>query len=151
GGDIIHPGGSPLFLPAFLMEFIPRLTSIRVFARFSFVGYMLLCILAFYGMESLFRERKISPHMTHVIYAGVILIFLLESGWSPPVMVPFQVRQEDLNKIDGPVLALPYLPTHWSGRHLYLQTIHHQPVYVAEFSRLGRFKQRYLNQHPALV
>ena len=78
-------------------------------------------------------------------------VFLCETEWRPPRLYPTPPLQSTLAQTRGPILELPFTPSTLSGYHLYHQTIHHQPIFIAEFSRLSKFKARYLENYPALA
>ncbi len=147
-GEPVSILGIPIFLPATLFEFVPALTSIRVFARFSLIGFLLLSLLGILSLEKIFR--RYSRGLKYCIYIFCALLFLVETQWWFPKMIQYSPRSELYSGLSRPVLEVPFTPSFLSGLHLYHQTIHHQPIYVAEFSRLSHYKERYLNAYPTL-
>lgn len=141
--------GIPLFLPAALLEWIPLLTVIRVFSRFAYIGFIAFSLLGLMGLERWIQMRGYRIPWV-LVCLGLGILFVLETRWQPPRMVPYTVpegiRQPELK----PYLELPFTPSITSGRHLYHQTVHHQPIFVAEFSRLGSYRQKYEAAFPVL-
>ncbi len=141
--------GVPVFLPAGIIEFVPALTSIRVFARFSFAGFILLVLIGAAWLEGWIKS-KFSANWIAPAFLAVLYTFLLEIQWQFPVMYLLSERDKMYKKANKPVLEIPFTPSSLSGLHLYHQTIHHKPIFVAEFSRLAYYKKRYLEAFPAL-
>ncbi len=139
----------PIPLPAIIMELIPTLTSIRVFARFAYIGFLGLTIIGAAWLDAQFRAR-VSKGWFIGITVFCSLIFLLETGWRPPVLHKYNVQKSTFRDLSGPILELPFTPSWMSGLHMYHQTFHHQPIYVSEFSRLTQYKKQYLESFPAL-
>jgi hypothetical protein len=137
-------GGFPFFLPAFVMEWIPYLTSIRVFSRFAYLGFLFL--VAWSCLR--FSTNKINTQkVSLILYSSLAIAMLLETGFSFPYMVKERPNDQILNLPAGPVLNIPYEPTSLSGLYLYQQTSHHQPLFVTEFSRLSQYKKDYLQKY----
>lgn len=141
--------GLPLFTPTALLEWIPLLTVIRVFSRFAYLGFTALSLLGLMGLEQWTQKRGYRVPWVPVCMALGIL-FLLETRWRPPRMVPYTVPEGIRKPENKPYLELPFTPSVTSGRHLYHQTVHHQPIFVAEFSRLGSYRQKYEAAFPVL-
>ncbi|HOJ62150.1 MAG TPA: hypothetical protein PK878_17855 [bacterium] len=141
--------GIPLFTPTALLEWIPLVTVIRVFSRFAYIGFTALALLGLMGLERWIRHRGYRIPWLPVC-AGLAGLFLLETRWQPPRMVPYTVPEGIRNPETKPYLELPFTPSVVSGRHLYHQTIHRQPIFVVEFSRLGTYRQKYEAAFPAL-
>ncbi len=140
--------GFPLVLPAIVFEGLPALTVLRVFARFSYVGFLALIAVGIMGME---RSPWYSRRRTKIgLLVFLLPIFLLETGWKPLPVFQFDPHSERFAGNAETVLVLPYTPSPRSGMHMYYQTFHQKPIYVVEFSRLRRYKQQYLTAYPIL-
>jgi hypothetical protein len=146
GGTMIQPWGIPLFLPAVGFEFIPLLTSIRVFTRFAYVGFLVFLILGIGHVET----TLLKACWRAVVYTLLGFLLLIEARWTPLQMMQYQPASF-YAFLQGPVLEYPSTPTSRSGTYLFHQTIHHQPVYAVEFSRLGRYRNEYTDAFPALT
>ncbi|MBN2326248.1 MAG: hypothetical protein JXR73_03770 [Candidatus Omnitrophica bacterium] len=141
--------GIPVFLPASVFELIPGLTVIRVYARFAYIGFTACLLLGLLGLQNwmLVRGWRRRTGMVYLILAG---FFFLETGWRFPRMVDYPSPPLFFSESPKPVLELPFEPSIYGGLHLYHQTLHKQPIFVAEFSRLGKYRQKYLEDFPAL-
>ncbi len=150
-GKPVHLFGIPVFLPAGFFELIPGLTVIRVYARFVYIGLAAYLLLGLLGLQSWMERRSFHGRAPVLICIGLTLFMILETGWRFPEMVPEEPSSLIFPDPPRPVLELPFTPSLRSGLHLYHQTLHKQPIFVAEFSRLGNYRQRYLDAFPALV
>ncbi len=150
GGYVARLFSIPIILPTALLELIPSLTVIRVFARFAYVGFLIWCLLGVMGLERWMKHRKPSWSMA-VLTLICGCLFLFETGWRFPKMAEHRLSHEYSIVDPTPVLEIPFTPSFLSGLHLYHQTIHRRPIFVAEFSRLGNYKKRYLSAYPALA
>jgi hypothetical protein len=141
--------GCPIFLPAGIFELIPALTVIRVYARFAYIGLAVYLLFGLLGLQNLVDKHGISRVM---IFISLVLgtIFLIETGWRLPRMIDYQAPAGHYQPSSKPVLEIPFTPSKLSGIHLYHQTIHQQPIFIAEFSRLGSYRNAYLQAYPAL-
>jgi len=146
-GEIVMIKELPFFSPTALFEKIPFLTVIRVYARFAYVGFLCLVLAGVIGWE---KWKPALRGYSAPIYIVLGLCFLLETWWRPPLMGDYSFNPAIFNQNSKAILELPFTPSNLSGLHLYHQTFHHKPIHVVEFSRLGRYKERYLEAHPAL-
>lgn len=154
-GPFLRVGGEPLRiegwrvpLPAAMYALTPPLVSMRVFTRFAFVGFMAITLLAA-GMAGRWTA-SLSKTLRPAIWAALGVLLLFESDWRLPQMAHYQAPDEIARVGEGGVAEFPFTPTSNSGLHLYHQTIHRQPIYVAEFSRLGAYRRDYLSAFPVL-
>ncbi|RJP28445.1 MAG: hypothetical protein C4527_12025 [Candidatus Omnitrophota bacterium] len=141
--------GIPFFLPTAIVEFVPALTSMRVFARFAFIGFILLVLLGSAWLENWMNRRDFKIPRA-IVYYACGCVFLLETNWKFPVMIESASPAPMFAGVHQPILEVPFEPSSLSGLHLYHQTVHQQPIYIAEFSRLSEYKDRYENAYPAL-
>lgn len=142
--------GVPIFLPAGLFEIVPGLTTIRVYARFAYVGILTFLLLGLLGMQNWIDTRG---YRRGVFVACLMLscVFVVETGWRFPLLGDYEPSKLIFPDSPKPVLELPFTPSLLGGLHLYHQTLHHQPIFAVEFSRLGHYKEKYLTSFPALT
>lgn len=147
-GEVVRVFRFPVFLPTALMELVPSLTIIRVYSRFAYVGSIAFCAVGFLGLD---RIADLWPRRWLTI-AGAVLtpLFFIETYWHPPVMNVYTPPPLIVSKPSYPVFEAPYTPSKFSGLYMYHQTIHQQPILVAEFSRLTKYKEKYLRAFPVL-
>lgn len=139
--------GYPVPMPAMIFEFIPGLTSMRVFTRFAFVAWLGMSLIGLiYLQQIVFLKIKVSSQL--IILGGLSVLFLIETQWKPLSVIDYDPPTDIVSHINGNVLELPVEPTRFSGMHLYHQTIHHQPIYVIEISRISGYRKAYLGQYP---
>lgn len=149
-GRPVNVFGLPIFLPAGLFELIPGLTVIRVYARFVYIGLAAYLLLGLLGLQSWMERSTWQGRAPVLICIGLTLCMILETGWRFPEMFPEEPSPLIFPDSPKPVLELPFTPSQRGGLHLYHQTLHQQPIFVAEFSRLGNYRKRYLEAYPAL-
>ncbi len=136
--------------PAMLFEIIPGLTSMRVYARFVFVVWLAVSLLGLIWIQHAVLAK--SKNLLQYGIIGVVLgLFLVETEWRLPKMHFLPETHSLYQNVHGPLLELPIEPTRLSGAHLYHQTLHRQPVYAIEISRLSQYKSAYLAAHPILI
>lgn len=139
--------GYPVPMPAVVFEIIPGLTSMRVFTRFAFVAWLGVSLVALiYFQQTVFLKVKVSSQL--IILGGLSVLFLVETQWKPLSVVDYDPPSSIVSQSKGNILELPIEPTRFSGIHLYHQTIHHQPIYVIEISRISAYRKAYLEHHP---
>lgn len=146
---VVNFYGIPLFLPGGLLPFLPMLSTMRVFARFAYIGFICLTLLGL-GLIDTIRNRDggVTKKMSILVLLGII--FFMEIRWSFPHVYDFSLDRVQSSTLSGPVLELPFTPSRMSGLHLFRQTLHQQPIYVVEFSRLGAYRSNYLEAFPIL-
>lgn len=144
---ILQIGTFPVLAPASLFEFVPFLTVIRVFARFAYLGFIFLVMIGLLGFQSFLLHRFPKLHST-VTLIPLAALFFIETQWEWPRMKDYSVKIETFSGPHTSILELPFTPSKLSGLHLYHQTLHQKPIFVVEFSRLTRYKQRYLKAFP---
>jgi hypothetical protein len=149
-GRSCHIGDIPIFLPAGIFELIPALTVIRVYSRFAFIGLLTLCLIGFIGLDDWLKNNNQLKYKW-VITIVIPILFLLETLWFPPAMIKYNPPPQVLSKPMYPVIEVPYTPSINSGLHLFHQTIHKKPIFIAEFSRLSKYKEMYLQAFPLLI
>lgn len=143
--------GYPVPMPAVLFEFIPGLTSMRVFTRFVFVTWMGVSMLGLMWLQDVVIP-KTKKELHWVILGGLSIIFMVETQWMPLTVVDYEPPASIAgSSIAENVLELPIEPTRLSGMHLYHQTIHQQPIYAIEISRISTYREAYLAQFPFLM
>lgn len=148
-GPLLKAGGNAMLvpLPALAINLIPYLSLFRVYTRFAYLGFLFFSLLGILGFECWYFSGKKRLIPTAILYSMVSIIFLWETGWRPLLAVPYLVPAEINQITKGPVLEVPYTPTRLSGMHLFHQTLHHFPLFVAEFSRLSGYKSAYLKKY----
>jgi hypothetical protein len=143
--------GYPVPMPAMIFELIPGLTSMRVFTRFIFVAWLGMSLVGLLWLQEVVIPN-IKKEWVLILLGVIVVLFLVETQWKPLTVVDYEVPAEIVNlSIQGNVLELPINPTRLSGMHLYHQTIHHQPIYAIEISRISTYRKAYLEQFPFLV
>lgn len=145
--SIVTIAGFPVPMPAMVFEMIPGLTSMRVFARFAFVAWLAISMIGLLWMQTILFP-KLAYGFQSVILVLVVAVFLLETEWKPLPMLEYEKKFDEM---EGPVLELPIEPTIVSGKHLYHQTLHHQPIYAVEISRISTYRKAYLETFPFLL
>ena len=148
-GASVNIAGIPVILPSLVFNAIPMLTSMRVFARFGYIGFLGLSLLGVTRL-GVWLDSRVSEKTRLGVWVVLGILFLAETQWRFPQMVEYTVPASLFVGVHGPILEIPFTPSRFSGLHLYHQTVHHQPIYVAEFSRLNRYKKRYLIRFPFL-
>ena len=149
GGEPVSLGSVPFFLPAALHAYLPGFDSMRVFTRFSYIGFVILALFGLARLEQWLRGYGRSFYQA-LLWLIVVLGFLLESQWRPLPLSHYQAPKKIATWQEGGLAEFPFEPTVMSGLHLFHQTLHQQPIYVAEFSRMGQYKEKYLQSFPIL-
>ncbi len=136
----------PLVSPTLVYSVTPMFDSMRVFTRFAYVGFAILSIFAALRLEG-FINLLISPQLRMTAWVGTAALFLIETGYQYPTIERYQLPEQIVQDINTPVFQSTLLNSRYSGLAMYHQTIHQQPIAVAEFSRLGGYKQHYLAKY----
>ena len=142
----IEIAGFPLVSPTILYSVLPMLDSMRVFTRFAYVGFVILSIFAALNLER-FINRLNTPQLRLTTWIAIAALFLIETGYKYPAVEKYEPPIQIAQDINAPIFLATYLDTRYSGLAMYHQTIHHQPIAIAEFSRLGGYKQQYLTKY----
>lgn len=137
--------GVPFYSPTMLYAVLPMVSSMRVFTRFAYIGFTILSLFAAMKIE-IFSQKFLVPSLRNVLWAVALALALLEGGWRFPTMAQYSPPAFVHENRTGAIQEFPYTPTKLSGLHLYHQTFHHQPIGIAEFSRLNRYKNAYLDK-----
>ncbi len=143
--------GYPIILPALAIEAVPTLSSLRVYSRFAYIGFVVFALFGAYGMDLLVAKFRLSAIKIFILIFIFLCQFLFTANSFMKDMYEYEVPRIFNEPIQGPVFEIPIEPTQLSGLHLYHQTVHHQPIYVAEFSRLQSYRQRYLREFSTLI
>ena len=136
--------GVPVYSPTMLYAFLPMVSSMRVFTRFSYIGFTILSLFAATKIETIL-QRFPAPSARYCLWGVALALALLEGGWRFPTIEQYTPPAFVHENRTGAIQEFPYTPTKLSGLHLYHQTFHHQPIAIAEFSRLNGYKNAYLD------
>lgn len=145
-GAPVAIAGIPLYLPTAIYSFVPVLDSMRVFTRFSYIGFVVLALFAGIAINGFFLTLRF--RWAYIcVWALALGVIITEIGYSPPNMTHYIPSPLFAEIENGPVQEFP-LGSKEFGFFAYHQTIHRQPVCLAEFSRLGSYQKAYLNAFP---
>jgi hypothetical protein len=148
--------GSPLWLPAVLLRWVPFVANARIPARAIVVVYLACAMLAAFGSRRLLEDRRRRP-----LFAALVALVVLDYAPSRmPIMYP--ARPATIDRLasgpsSGAVLEVPFGLRDGFGevgsldpQSMWFQTIHQRPIVGGFVARLPRETADRYRQFPVL-
>jgi hypothetical protein len=148
--------GSPLWMPAVLLRWVPFVANARIPARAIVVVYLACAMLAALGSRRLLEE-----HRRRSLFAALVALVVLD--YAParmPVMFPARpatIEQLAAGGLSGAVLEVPFGLRDGFGetgsldpQSMWFQTIHQRPIAGGFVARLPRDTPDRYRQLPVL-
>jgi hypothetical protein len=148
--------GSPLWMPAVLLRWVPFVANARIPARAIVVVYLACAMLAALGARRLLADQRYRP-----LFAALVALVVLD--YAParlPVMFPARpptIERLAASRVSGAVLEVPFGLRDGFGevgsldpQTMWFQTIHQRPIAGGFVARLPREMPDRYRQLPVL-
>jgi hypothetical protein len=148
--------GSPLWMPAVLLRWVPFVANARIPARAIVVVYLACAMLAALGARRLLADHRHRP-----LFAALVALVVLD--YAParmPIMFPARpptIERLAAGRISGAVLEVPFGLRDGFGetgsldpQSMWLQTVHQRPIAGGFVARLPRDTADRYRQLPVL-
>jgi hypothetical protein len=142
-----------IWLPYRLLETNPVFAAVRIPHRFSLGFSLPFAVLLGYGVVRLWEWLDGRRWLAPAAIAGLSLVMLFELALVPLTLTPLEVSPfYNQLRAEGTEGAIIDVPTGIgpAKRHMYLQTIHHQPIVTGRIARMPEDAFDYIEANPLL-
>ena len=124
--------GLPIFLPYYLLKYVPFLNNVRVPSRFMVFDYLFLAIIVAFAIRQVFRLKWNNRYIRYGLAVISVLIFLDYYSICKVKNKVYKPKCYDVMQTDESFGVLD-LPNGYSNgeRYLMYQTLHHIPIVYA--------------------